>query len=199
MPHALSPGRAIALAALAALALPVPAHAFQLSRIEILQQSVKTSGQSFVTGFGLRAHLGGGDLNDGFALVPAIENWAKVSRLPELGVPELRQRDWRIGGDARYRFGDGAGWSPYAGAGLAIDIVSSYVRVQPESSPAYEKKNSGRKLAPNFLLGVDMPATGPIRSSFEMSYHLVPDLKQFKINFGIGYEFGHGAEATPTE
>lgn len=199
MPYALSPGRAIALAALAALALPAPAHAFQLSRIEILQQSVKTSGQSFVTGFGLRAHLSGGDLDDGFAFVPAIENWAKVSRLPELGVPELRQRDWRIGGDVRYRFGDGAGWSPYAGAGLAIDLVSSFVRVQPESSPAYENRNSGRKLAPNFLLGIDMPATGPIRSSFEMSYHLVPDLKQFKINFGIGYEFGRGAEEAPAE
>jgi hypothetical protein len=191
--------RVLFLAGACALGLSAPAQAFQLARIEILQQSVKTSGQSFVTGFGLRTHLKGGDLNDGFAFVPAIENWAKVSRLPELGVPELRQRDWRIGGDLRYRFGDGTGWSPYAGAGLALDLVHSYARVQPEASPAYVRENSGRKLAPNFLLGVDTPATGPIRSSFELSYHLVPDLKQLKINFGIGYEFGSHAEETPAE
>jgi hypothetical protein len=195
-PLLVSFGRATALAALLALpalVLPGRAHAFQLARIEILQQSVKTSGQSFVTGFGLRAHLKGGDLNDGFAFVPAIENWSKLSRLPELGVPELRQRDWRIGGDLRYRFGDGKGWSPYAGAGLALDIVHSFVRIQPVGSPEIVREDNGRKLAPNFLIGVDTPSTGPIRSSFELSYHLVPDLKQFKINFGLGYEFGDHA------
>jgi hypothetical protein len=189
----LSFGRAAALAVLftlPALILPARAHAFQLSRLEILQQSVKTSGQSFVTGFGVRAQLKGGDLNDGFAFVPAIENWSKVSRLPELGVPELRQRDWRIGGDLRYRFGDGVGWSPYAGAGLSLDVVHSFVRIAQVGQPIVEHEDNGRKLAPNFLIGVDTPSTGPIRSSFELSYHLVPDLKQFKINFGLGYEFG---------
>jgi hypothetical protein len=185
-----------ALIIAAALLVPASAHAFQVARIEILQQSVKTSGQSFVTGFGLRTQLKGGDLNDGFAFCPAIENWSKVSRLPELGVPEIRQRDWRLGGDLRYRFGDSRGWAPYAGAGLALDIVHSYARVHPESSPEFVRENSGRKLAPNFLVGVDTPATGPIRSSFELSWHLVPDLKQFKINFGIGYDFGAKAAAS---
>lgn len=183
-------GRAAALVALCTLLLPAQAHAFQLARFDILQQSVKTSGQSFVTGFGVRAQLKGGDLNDGFAFVPAIENWSKVSRLPELGVPELRQRDWRIGADLRYRFGDGVGWSPYAGAGLSLDIVHSFVRIAQVGQAIEEHEDNGRKLAPNVLIGIDTPSTGPIRSSFELSYHLVPDLKQFKINFGLGYEFG---------
>ncbi|MEP7027496.1 MAG: hypothetical protein ABI960_02770 [Candidatus Eisenbacteria bacterium] len=185
----------VTAAALAAAMHPAPAAALELKRLEFLQQSVKTSRQSFVTGFGLRAHLGGGELDDGFEFVPAIENWAKVSRLPELGVPELRQRDWRIGGDVRYYFGARTGWTPYAGAGLALDLVHNFVEVGPQYGPTETRENSGRKLAPNFLAGVDLPATGPIRSSFELSYHLVPDLKQFKINFGFGYEFGKHASA----
>jgi hypothetical protein len=189
--------RTLLLAAL--LLVPAQAHAFELSRIELLQQSVKTSGQSFVTGFGLRVHLKGGDLNDGLSFVPALEHWSKVSKLPELGVIEVQQGDWRIGGDLRYRFGDGAGWAPYAGAGLALDIVHSESHIQPTGAPAELREDSGRKLAPNFLIGVDTPSTGPIRSSFELNWHLVPDLKQFKINFGIGYEFGHHEEAAPSE
>ncbi len=191
--------RALGVAAAAAVLAgmrPAPAEGFQLSRVEFLQQSVKTAGQSFVTGFGLRAHLAGGDLDDGFEFVPAIENWAKVSRLPELGVPVLRQRDWRIGGDVRYYLGDRPGWTPYAGVGLALDLVHNYVEVGPQYSDTTVRESSGHKLAPNFLVGVDLPATGPIRSSFEMSYHLVPDLKQFKINFGFGYEFGKHASAS---
>ena len=184
------PVRFVLCAAVLAILLPAPAHAFQLGRLELLQQSVKTSGQSFVTGFGLRAHLKGGDLNDGFTFVPAIEHWSKVSKLPDLGVLEVQQGDWRIGGDLRYGFGDRASWSPYAGVGLALDIVHSEVHIQPTGAPAESRENSGRKLAPNLLIGVDMPSTGPIRSSFELNWHLVPDLKQFKINFGIGYEFG---------
>ena len=181
--------RIVLLAALAAL-VPVRAHAVDVARIEILQQSVKTSGSSFVTGFGVRTHLGGDDLNAGFKIVPAIEYWQKVVRLPDLGVHEVRQSDWRIGGDLRYRFGDAAGWAPYGGAGLALDIVHSQADIQPVGSPRETREESSRKLAPNFLIGVDTPSAGPIRSSIEFNWHLVPDLHQFKINFGIGYEFG---------
>ena len=185
--------RALGVAALATLLIslaPRPVAAFRVARIELLTQSVKTSGQSFVTGLGVRTHLEGGDLNDGFVFVPAIENWQKISRLPDLGVPELRQRDWRLGADLRYRFGSGEGWTPYMGAGLALDIVHSFVQLGPNGGPYTTRENSGRKLAPNFLVGVDLPAAGPLRNSLEVSYHLVPDLKQLKINFGIGYEFG---------
>ena len=181
--------RVLLFAALLAV-VPVTAHAVGLTRLELVQQSVKTPGESYVTGFGLRFHLKGGDLNDGFALVPAIEYWQKVVRLEELGVNEVRQSDWRIGGDLRYRFGDAAGWAPYGGAGLALDIVHSEADIQPVGSPRETREESSRKLAPNFLIGVDTPSAGPIRSSIEFNWHLVPDLHQFKINFGIGYEFG---------
>ena len=185
-------------AALVMLA-PVCAHAVGLTRFEVVQQSVKTPGSSYVTGFGLRFHLKGGDLNDGFAVVPAIEYWQKVVRLPDLGVNEVRQSDWRLGGDLRYRFGDASGWAPYGGAGLALDIVHEQADIQPVGSPRETREDSGRKIAPNFLIGVDTPSAGPIRSSIELNWHLVPDLHQFKINFGIGYEFGGSstAESTP--
>ena len=186
---------ALALAALFAATLSAPARAISLTRLEFLQESVKTSGQSFVTGFGIKAHLAGGDLDDGFVFVPGIENWKKVARLPELGVPELRQSDWWIGADLRYRFGDPGGWTPYAGAGLGINLIHNLVTVGPQYGTQETREESKKPLAPNLLLGVDLPAAGPIRSSLEMSYHMVPDLKQFKINFGFGYEFGHKDEA----
>ena len=190
--------RFLLFAALLAI-VPARAHAVGLKRVELVQQSVKTPGASYVTGFGLRAHLRGGDLNDNFALVPAIEYWQKVVRLEDLGINEVRQSDWRIGGDLRYRFGDASGWAPYGGAGLALDIVHSEADFQPVGSPREHREDSGRKLAPNFLVGVDTPSAGPIRSSIEFNWHLVPDLHQFKINFGIGYEFGGSSTSTPAE
>ena len=181
---------ALALAALLAVLGPLPARAVGLTRLEFLQQSVKTSGQSFVTGIAFKAHLAGGDLNDNFVLVPGVENWKKVSRLPELGVPELRQSDWWIGADLRYRFGDPSGWTPYAGAGLGLNLIHNEVTIGPQYGTQETREESSKPLAPSLLFGVDLPAAGRIRSSLEMSYHFIPDLKQFKINFGIGYEFG---------
>lgn len=182
---------AIAVAALLTGVFALPAGAVGIERIELLQQSVKTSGQSFVTGWGIRAHLSGGDLNDPFAIVPAIERWNKIVRLPELGVAEAQQGDWRIGADFRYRFGDRTGWTPYAGVGLALDIVDRRVEIGPQYTTPEVRTDSSRDLAPSFQLGIDLPASGPIRSAFELNYNLVPDLKQFKINFGIGYQFGN--------
>jgi len=182
---------AVALAFL--LVAPAPsarAQGMQLSRIEFVTQSVKTSGQSLAAGFALRAHLTGGDLDPGFSFVGAIENWEKLDRLPKLGVPEVRQRDWRLGGDVRYRFGGGESWSPYAGAGLALDITKQFVQTGNPGEVVVTRDDSGRKLAPNFLVGTDLPGGGRIKNSFEINYHLVPGLKQLKINWGIGYRFG---------
>jgi len=182
------------ISSLALLAAPVPGAqaGAGLSRIEFAQQSVKLSQQSFVTGMGLRVHLAGGDLNEGLVVVPAIEYWRDTDRLPELGVFELMQRDWRIGGDIRYKLNAGSGWAPYGGVGLGLHLTRSRSTVQTTDSPAVTRTDSGNKLAPNFLVGVDLPAAGPIRNSIELNWHMVPDLRQFKINFGLGWEFGGG-------
>ena len=187
---------AAVLVAAAAVLLPPPeARAgANLSRSEFVQQSVKLSRQSFSTGMGLRIHLAGGDLNDGLVVVPALEYWRDTDRLPELGVQELMQRDWRIGGDIRYRFG-GSGWTPYAGAGLGLHLTKSRSTVQTFTSAAETRSDTGNKLGPNLLVGVDLPSAGPIRNSIELNWHLVPDLRQFKINFGLGWEFGGGEGA----
>ena len=182
------------LALIATLATPVPeaAAGAGLSRIEFAQQSVKLSQQSFVTGMGLRVHLAGGDLNEGIIVVPALEYWRDTDRIPELGVYELMQRDWRIGGDVRYKLNAGSGWAPYGGVGLGLHLTHSRSTVQTTDSPAVTRSDSGNKLAPNFLIGVDLPAAGPIRNAIELNWHMVPDLRQFKINFGLGWEFGGG-------
>lgn len=185
------------ISSLALLTAPVPGAqaGVGLSRIEFAQQSVKLSQQSFVTGMGLRVHLAGGDLNEGLVVVPALEYWRDTDRIPELGVYELMQRDWRIGGDLRYKLNAGSGWSPYGGVGLGLHLTRSRSTVQTTDSPAVTRTDSGNKLAPNFLVGVDLPAAGPIRNSIELNWHMVPDLRQFKINFGLGWEFGGGGGA----
>ena len=175
-------------------AFPVAAGAVGLTRLEFLQQSVKTSGQSFVSGLGFRAHLAGGDLNDGLVFVPSLEYWRDVRRLPDLGVPFVEQRDWRIGADMHYRFGDGKSWTPYAGAGLGLHLVKSAVEISVPGQPEVSKEENDQNLAVNLLLGLDFPMAGPIRNAIEFNYDLVPDLKQFKVNFGIGYVFGAKAE-----
>jgi len=189
-----------ASAALLALLTVRPgfAESMSLVRLELVTQSVKTSGQSFATGWGLHGHLAGGDINPGFEFVPAIENWEKVDRLPNLGVAEVRQRDWRIGSDVRYRVAQGSSWAPYLGAGLSLDITKQYSQIGPVGGPFQVRNDSGRKLAPNFVAGVDLPGAGRIRNAFEFSYHLVPGLKQFKINYCIGYRFGKLPEDTST-
>lgn len=192
----LAPFPVLVFAALAALCLAPPVEAgVGLSKIEFATQSVKLSQQSFVTGTALRVHLAGGDLNDGLVVVPAIEFWRDTDRIPELGVIEVMQRDWRIGGDLRYRIDTGSGWRPFAGAGLGLHLTKGTSTIQPIGSPAYSLSESGNKLAPNFLVGVDLPAAGPIRNSVEFNWHMVPDLRQFKINFGLGWEFGDGGGA----
>src|SRR5512141_347022 len=146
-PRPVSVPSALAVAALLLVAAAPRAHAqgMQFTRLELATQSVKTSGQSFATGWGLHAHFSGGDLDPGFEFVGAIENWEKLDKLPKLDVPEVRQRDWRLGGEIRFRFADGAGWCPYAGAGLSLDITKQFVEVGDPAVSTITKNDSGRK------------------------------------------------------
>jgi len=163
-----------------------------LDKIEFMTQSVKLSGQSATAGTGLRFHLAGGDLNDGIVFVPAIEYWRDSDQIPELQVEQVMQKDWCIGADVRYRLLRGSGWRPYAGAGLGLHLVKSSSTLGPAGGPFETRSETGKKLAPNFLIGIDLPAAGPIRNAIEFNWHLVPDLRQFKINFGLGWQFGGG-------
>ncbi len=185
----------LAAGLLAAIASASPAHAgVELEKLEFVTQSVKLSQQSFSAGMALRAHLGGGDLNDGLVIVPAIEYWRDSDVLPELGLPEAMQKDWRLGADLRYRIGEKGGWRPYAGAGIAVHSVKSRVTIDPPDSGPITTEDKGTKLAPNFLVGVELPGFGPVRNSVDFRWHLVPDLREFKIGFGLGWAFGKAAE-----
>ena len=200
MPHGLR-GHSVAsastiriarLAALAALSLvfAAPAGAASLSRLEFLNQSVRLEGQSAVVGMGFRAHLTGGDLNDGFAIMPTIEYWRDKDKAPEIGINEVMQRDWRFGADVRYRLGDGEGWTPYVGGGFAMELTRSVSNVTFPGTGPLQIEDSNTVFAPNLLGGVDLPMTGRIRNSLEIAYDIVPDLHQWKVNFAIGWQFG---------
>jgi hypothetical protein len=185
-----APAIATLLLTIGALAQAPAAHAVGLTRLELLNQSVRISGQSAVVGLGFRAQLSGGDLNEGFALMPVVEYWRDKDKATELGINELMQRDWRFGADVRYTFGDGVGWTPYAGAGLALHLIHSKSNVTFPGQGPLQIEDSDTNLAPNLLVGVDLPLAGRIRNSLELAYDMVPDLKQVKINFAIGYAFG---------
>ncbi len=152
-----------------------PAGAASLKRLELLNQSVRLEGQSATVGLGLRAHLAGGDLNEGFVLMPVIEYWREKDRIENVAVVELMQRDWRFGADVRYNFGSGTGWTPYVGGGFALHSVrsSSYAAFPGFAPLATEDGNT--LFSPNLLGGVDLPLTGRIRNSFEIAYDMVPD------------------------
>jgi hypothetical protein len=167
-----------------------PAGALTLTRLEFLNQSVRLSGQSAVVGMGFRAHLSGGDLNDGFAVMPVVEYWRDKDKAPEIGINEVMQRDWRFGADLRYRLGDGIGWTPYVGGGIAMELTRSVSNVTFPGTGPLQIEDSDTVFAPNLLAGVDLPMPGRIKNSLEIAYDMVPDLKQWKVNFAIGWQFG---------
>ena len=167
-----------------------PAGAVALTRLEFLNQSVRLSGQSAVVGMGFRAHLSGGDLNDGFAVMPVVEYWRDKDKAPEIGINEVMQRDWRFGADMRYRLGDGLGWTPYVGGGFAMELTRSVSNVTFPGTGPLQIEDSDTVFAPNLLAGVDLPMPGRIKNAIEIAYDMVPDLKQWKVNFAIGYQFG---------
>ena len=164
----------------AALAPPARAQA-QLSRIELVNSTVKAERQTSVPGMALRFHFSGGDLDNNVSIVPAVEYWRDVD---EVNNPFLRltQRDWNLGSDVRYTFNIGRSWRPYAGAGLWLHLLHSSreERGQPTSFENH------RKFAPDLIAGVDLPSASFIQSSIDVSYHMVSDLKQLKVNWGIG-------------
>ncbi len=182
-----------ALLALAGALTPTDAQSIGVSRLEFVSEAVKVKDQSAVSGYGLRVHLAGGDLNRGFEIVPALEYWRDLDRIPQLGINEVMQRDWTVGVDARYRIGSDAGWTPYVGGGFGMHLVRSVVDVVPQGAAPFSAENSSTKFAPNLLIGLDFPAAGPIRNVVELNYHFVPDLEQLKLNFGIGWAFGASA------
>jgi hypothetical protein len=126
-----------------------------------------------------RAHLTGGDLDEGFSVVPAIEYWR--FRFDQLGV-RASQSDFTMGADVRYRFPVSKAWHPYLGAGLGFHLI--HVTVDATGQP--KQFANPRKLAPGILFGVDLPAASFIQSSIEANYQMVSDYRQFKINYWIG-------------
>jgi opacity protein-like surface antigen len=173
-----------ALAVLAALLVFVSPAAAQvgLERIEFVNGSVKAEGQSAVPGNALRFHLAGGDLDDNWSVVPAIEYWRDSDHFPEFGVEKITQRDWTVGADARYHVNVKKSWRPYVGGGFGLHLIKS--TFDPVTGPS--EQETSKKFAPNLLLGVDLPAASFIQSAVELNYQMVSGFRQFKINWGIG-------------
>lgn len=188
--RAVGPGIILVLFLAAVLPAPAAAQKIGVSRLEFVNQSVKVKSQSAVAGFGFRIHMAGGDLNKGFVIMPAFQYWRDLDRIDALGVQEIMQRDWTVELEARYRIGSDESWTPYVGGGFGMHMIRSVVDVVPPGAPAVHQENSSTKFAPSLAAGIDFPAAGPIRNAIELQYDFVPDLEQFKINFGIGWAFG---------
>src|SRR5437762_9651282 len=88
------------------------ASAQKLERLEFVNATVRAQGQTSVPGMAFRAHLSGGNLDEGWSVVPAIEYWR--FRFEHTGV-SASARDFTLGVDARYRFPLAKAWHPYAG------------------------------------------------------------------------------------
>ena len=174
----------ILAASLATTLLALPANA-KFKGADIQLQTVKRPDQTAISGLALRGRFDTVDLPVGLMLMPTIERWRDKSTLDFVGL-EATQRDLAVSLDAAYQWNWG-GWSPYAGLGLASHFIKSEARA-PQLGIA-TAEHSLTKIGPDFLLGVDMPGAGGLRSYMEIKYQAISPYQQFKLNWGLTYGF----------
>ena len=148
-------------------------------------QTVKRPDQTAISGLALRGRFESMDLPVGLILLPTIERWRDKSTADFVGL-EAVQRDMAVSLDAAYQWDLGA-WSPYLGAGLASHFIKSEASA-PQLGLA-RVEDSVTKLGPNFLVGVDMPGAGGLRSYMEFKYQAIRPYQQIKFNWGLTYGF----------
>ncbi len=176
--------RALLLTLLTVVALVPAVHAqIAVSRIELVNESVKLEGQSSIAGFALRCHVVAADLDSNVSVVPSIGYWRDSDRFPEFGIQHVSQRDWTFGVDARYRFSPWKSFRPFLGGGLGIHAIETKFRRTGEVEISSSKTRPGL----NVLAGLELPSAARIQSSVEIAYHAVSHFGQFKLNWVVGF------------
>lgn len=153
-----------------------------VSRIELVNETVKLEDQSAIAGVALRCHVVAADLDSNISFVPSIGYWRDSDRYPEFGIQHASQRDWTFGVDARYGFTLSKPFRPYVGGGLDLHAIAA--EFQPTGGA--EASSDATRLGLHVLIGLDLPAAARIQSSVELAYHAVSHLGQFKLNWIIG-------------
>ena len=153
-----------------------------VSRIELVNETVKVEGQSAIAGLALRCHVVVAALDSSISFVPSIGYWRDSDRYPEFGIQHVAQRDWTFGLDARYAFAMKFPVQPYFGGGVDLHAIAAEFQRTGET----EATSDATRLGLHVLFGIDLPAAARIQSSFELAYHAVSDLGQFKMNWVIG-------------
>jgi hypothetical protein len=152
---------------------------------DVQLQTVKRPDQTAISGLALRGRWESIDMPVGLMLMPTIERWRDKATLDFVGL-EAVQRDLAVSLDAAYQW-DWGGWSPYLGLGVASHFIKSEATA-PQLGVA-SAQHSLTKIGPDFLLGVDMPGAGGLRSYMEIKYQAIRPYQQFKLNWGLTYGF----------
>lgn len=166
----------------ATVAAPARAQ-IAVSRIELVNESIKLEGQSAIAGLALRCHVVAADLDSNISFVPSIGYWRDSDRFPEFGIQHVSQRDWTFGVDARYRFSPWKSIRPFLGGGLGIHAIGTKFRRTGELEVSSDVTRPGL----NVLAGIELPAAARLQSSVEIAYHAVSHFGQFKLNWIIGF------------
>ena len=165
--------------------LASPAHALHFTAGDFQLQTVKRNDQTAISGLALRGRMESEDLPVGLIFMPTIERWRDKNSLGFVGL-ESSQRDLALGMDAAYQIELG-GWSPYLGLGLTSHFL--YSEASAPELGIEKAEDSLTKIGPNFLLGVDMPGAGGVRSYMELKFQYISDYEQLKLNWGVTVGF----------
>ena len=169
---------------LAALPVSVPVHASPLDALEVMTSTIFLRDQSSFSGIGLRLKIQPPQLIDGLTIVPLVEYWRVKGKLRTFGVGFSR-KDATMGGFVRYDF-KREGWHPYAGLGIAAHFISDEV-----DAPTIPLQGSDSLIKGGALLigGVSFGISGNLGNLIEAEYHVLSDQSQFKLNWGLTWQF----------
>ena len=172
-----------ALIAFAPLVAPRPAAA--LNSIEGVTSTIFQKNQSSFSGIGIRMRVRLEQLAEGFSVQPTIAYWRNQSTLDQFDIKTTR-KDATLGGLMRYDF-KREGWQPYIGAGVGIHFLTN--EVDAPSLGLNDESESLVKGGLALLTGVRFGLAGKLGNLVELEYHHVPDVSQFKFNWGLSYDF----------
>jgi hypothetical protein len=184
----------VLFALLAAIPVCTPAHAAPLAAIEGMTSTVFQRDQSSFSGVGLRVKIHPPQLVQDLTVVPLIEYWRNKSKLRTFAIESTR-KDATLGAFMRYDFRR-EGWHPYAGAGIGVHFVSDEVE-----APTVPLRGSDSLIQGGLLLlgGVSFGVNGNLGNLIEAEYHHLSEQSQFKINWGLSWQFGAAGAQTPSK
>jgi hypothetical protein len=175
----------IALVLAAMLAVTPRAHAADSAfrAIDVMSSTVMQEGQSSFAGLAARARVHPSRLINELELLPGIEYWRNSSTVSPYDI-HTQRKDATLSIAMRYNF-EWKTMHPYAGLGYGIHFLSSKV-----DAPAFGLNNATDSVTKGGLSGLGgmtFTLTPNLDNFIELEYHHIPDYRQLKINWGLGF------------